>query len=378
MRKMRFYFDYNASAPMLPSAQAIYKAQCEYVGNASSPHAFGRMRRRALDEARAVFSDFFSCSPRGVIFTASATEANNLALLGFVTSHLIVSAVEHDSVWNCAKEAKKRGHKVSVIGVDGAGRLDENELAHAVSEGALVSLMAANNETGVIWQMEQFAPLIHEAGAFLHVDGVQALGRVNADVFAAADMVSVSSHKIGGALGAGALILCSKNEDFLSKCAPVIHGGGQEYGLRGGTENVSAIASFGVALKACVTLPMRDELRDQFEHELRHFFGTRLHIWGETSRRLWNTSCFGIAGWRAEEAVLALDLEGFAVSSGSACSSGHIRTSRVMRAMGADEDKAREAIRVSFGAEHRAQDIQSLCAAIKKLAPLAIESTLAI
>ena len=376
------YFDHHATAPLLPAARDALEKQLEMVGNGSSVHGFGRAKRRVLDEARRSFADFFATSSRRVIFTSSATEANNLALQGVCTPHLIVSAVEHDSVWKVAQT-----REAAVVDVTADGLLCEESLRRAMAacqgKRFLVSLMAANNETGVMWDIPSLASSIHDAGGWLHCDGVQSLGRVAARWYEGADMISVSSHKIGGAMGAGALIVLSDDAVLLEGMRPVIHGGGQEYGLRAGTENVAAIASFAAALVHCPEAWRQQSkivrLRDYFEKQLHDIFATRLTVWGAQSPRLAGVSCFSIEGWRSIEMVMALDLEGIAVSSGSACSSGQIQPSRVITAMGGTKKQASELLRVSFGAEHTKKDVDYVLKTMKRIAPpLALKHSFAL
>ena len=376
------YFDHHATAPLLPAARDALEKQLEMVGNGSSVHGFGRAKRRVLDEARRSFADFFATSSRRVIFTSSATEANNLALQGVCASHLIVSAVEHDSVWKVAQ-----AREAAVVGVTADGLLCETSLRRAMAacqgKRFLVSLMAANNETGVMWNIPSLASSIHDAGGWLHCDGVQSLGRVASRWYEGADMISVSSHKIGGAMGAGALIVLSDDAALLEGMRPVIHGGGQEHGLRAGTENVAAIASFAAALVHCPEAwrqqSQLESLRNYFEKQLHNIFATRLTVWGAQSPRLAGVSCFSIEGWRSIEMVMALDLEGIAVSSGSACSSGQIQPSRVISAMGGTKKQASELLRVSFGAEHTKKDVDYVLKTMKRIAPpLALKHSFAL
>lgn len=378
------YCDHHATAPLLAAARDALEKQLAMVGNGSSVHGFGRAKRRVLDEARQSFADFFATSSRRVIFTSSATEANNLALQGVCASHLIVSAVEHDSVW---KVAQARESDVHVVDVTADGLLCEESLRRAMAacqgKRFLVSLMAANNETGVMWNIPSLASAIHDGGGWLHCDGVQSLGRVASRWYDEADMVTVSSHKIGGAMGAGALIVLSDDAVLLEGMRPVIHGGGQEYGLRAGTENVAAIASFAAALHHCSEAwrqqSQLESLRNYFEKQLHDIFATRLTVWGARSPRLAGVSCFSIEGWRSIEMVMALDLEGIAVSSGSACSSGQIQPSRVISAMGGTKEQASEVLRVSFGAEHTKKDVDYVLKTMKRIAPpLALKHSLAL
>ncbi|MEX2298120.1 MAG: cysteine desulfurase family protein [Dongiaceae bacterium] len=358
------YLDYNATVPLRPQARAALIAALDSVGNASSIHRFGRLARRTIEDAREQLAALLKVLPRQIVFTAGATEANNGALRATGRRRILAGATEHPSVLAASPA-------VELIPVDSAGVV---ELAHltamlAVSdEPALVSIMAANNETGTIQPVADAAAIAHDAGALLHCDAVQAAGRIPLDFQALnADLMSVSSHKLGGPTGIGALVV----RDGLS-FEPLLRGGGQELGRRAGTENVAAIAGFGaaaVAASAELTSEQRRvaALRDRLESEIRAM-APSVRIFGSDAGRLPNTSCFGLAGLASDVQVIALDLAGIAVSAGAACSSGKVARSHVLGAMGVEPEAANAAIRVSLGWQSTDADVDRFLDAWRALA----------
>lgn len=370
----RAYLDWNASAPLRPQARAAAVAALDQFANPSSVHAEGRAARQVIERARGQVAALAGADPTHVIFTSGATEANVLALSPGWTrkpgeppfGRLLVSAVEHPSVHEGGRFGRDR---VTEIPVDGQGVVDLAALRTLLDGApALVSIMLANNETGVIQPVCEAAEIVHEAGGLLHVDAVQAPGRIpfNFSVLKA-DLMTLSAHKIGGPKGSGALI----RRAGLHISDPLIRGGGQERGLRGGTENVAGIAGFGAAA-AEISGSLASEtahtmhLRDRLEAGLRRITPDVL-IFGAAAERLPNTTSFTHSGLRAETAVIAFDLEGVAVSSGSACSSGKVQPSHVLAAMGVEPSLARGAIRVSTGYATKDADIERLLNAWKKL-----------
>ncbi|MEZ5669486.1 MAG: cysteine desulfurase family protein [Alphaproteobacteria bacterium] len=346
MTTSRTYLDYNASAPLRPEAEAAMAEAMAMAGNASSVHAEGRRLRALVDRARDSVADAVGARPGGVVFTAGATEANNLALGFGRERRAIVSAIEHDSVLQPASESAG----VSVAAdPDGVVDLAALERALAAADGpALVSLMLVNNETGVIQPVAEAAAICRAYGALLHCDAVQALGRMPVDMAAlGADMVSLSAHKIGGPQGVGALVLAEG-------VAPPPHtlGGGQEGGRRAGTLNAAGIAGFAAAIEAALRDAAQQERlaawRDAMEGALVAA-EPQVRVIGAGSARVAGVSCLAMPGFAAETAIMALDLAGFAVGAGSACSSGKIGRSHVLQAMGLPADVARCAIRVSGG-----------------------------
>jgi len=351
----RTYLDWNASAPLRVEARAALSGAFALTGNPSSVHHEGRAARQMVEEARGAVAALVGAEARNVIFTAGGTEANALAL---TPSHhagprrpfdrLLVSAIEHPSVLAGGRFAPAGVEKIPVdpSGVVDLGAL-ERRLEALGDQRALVSLMAANNETGVIQPVAQAAEIVHRNGGLLHVDAVQAAGRIALDIAAlGADLLTLSAHKIGGAQGAGALV---KRDESL-QIDPLIRGGGQERGSRAGTENVAAIAAFGAAAAAAnanlaAESAYMAKLRDRLEAGLR----ADAVIFGAAAARLPNTSLAAMPGARAETLVIGFDLDGVAISSGSACSSGKVAPSHVLAAMGVPAELARGAIRVSIG-----------------------------
>jgi cysteine desulfurase len=357
------YLDHNATTPVLPEAAAAMADAMAQPGNASSVHRFGRLARRKLVTARAQVAALVGAEPRQVVFTSGGTEANNMALRqdqGQGTS-LLVSAIEHDSILRPARErAAAEGVDLTLIPVDGRGVVDLDALAarlEAAPQPALVSVMLANNETGVIQPVAEAAEIAHAHGALLHCDAVQGPGKIAVDMAAlGADLLTLSAHKFGGPQGVGALVL---GPDLHARA--LLFGGGQERGFRAGTEPLPAIVGFGVAAEraAARRAAMQNAvagLRDDLERRIRAIApAARVH--GAAAPRLPNTSCIGMPGVAAETQVIGFDLAGIAVSAGSACSSGKVTPSHVLAAMGLDAAAAGAAIRVSLGSETTAADI---------------------
>ena len=357
---VRTYLDWNASAPLRPQAREAFHAALGLSGNPSSVHGEGRAARNAIEQAREQVAALAGADARNVIFTSGGTEANALALSRFVQTaddkrpfeRLLVSAIEHPSV---LAGGRFDPAKVEQVPVNADGAIDLMALARRLEalagQRVLVSLMAANNETGVIQPVREAADLVHRHGGMLHADAVQAAGRIALDIAAlGADLLTLSAHKIGGAKGAGALIKRSEGIHFAD---PLIRGGGQERGNRAGTENVAAIAAFGAAAAAMTANSATDiahmaRLRDRLESSLR-IATPEAVIFGADAARLPNTTLVAIPGAKAETLVIAFDLDGVAVSSGSACSSGKVAPSHVLAAMGVEPALARGAIRVSTG-----------------------------
>lgn len=359
----RTYLDWNASAPLRPQARDAMVAALAVTGNPSSVHAEGREARRLVTEARAALAAALGAEQRDVIFTSGGTEANATALApglrrsgGPAVTRLLVSAIEHPSVLAGGQFPAER---VARFRVNRDGVVDLADLAARLTDGppALVSLMLANNETGAIQPVAAAADLVHAAGGLLHVDAVQALGKMPISISdLKADLVTVSAHKIGGPKGVGAVIVAGE----VNWPHPLIAGGGQEQNRRAGTENVAGIAGFGAAAAAAMaSLPAETKqmgaLRERLERGLRQY--PALEVFSQAAERLPNTSLVAIPGLRAETAVIALDLAGIAVSSGSACSSGKVTRSHVLAAMGAADDLAEGAIRFSLGWDTTETDV---------------------
>ena len=322
----------------------------ERCGNPSSIHRFGRAARAAVEDARDRIASLVGASPQGVIFTSGGTEANNTALHGRV----LASAIEHDSILAI--------DGVRPVPVRPEGMVDLAALEALLAEGpALVSVMLANNETGVIQPLRDVVRLARGHGARVHCDAVQAAGKIEIDMRAlGVDMMSLSAHKLGGPQGVGALIVADDQQ-----LLPLLRGGGQERGRRPGTENVAGIIGFAAAVAAAVAeLASMDRvrmLRDTLEARVRVIAPDAV-VHGAHAERLPNTSCIGLPGARSDIQVIALDLDGIAVSAGSACSSGTVTPSHVLRAMGVGEDTAASAIRVSLGWASTADDVERFVA----------------
>jgi cysteine desulfurase len=370
----RTYLDWNATAPLRPQARDAVVAALDVPGNPSSVHAEGRTGRRLIDDARRCVAALLGAEPADVVFTSGGTEANATALCPTSNADvLLVSAIEHPSVLAGGRFGAENIVQFRV-GPDGVVDLAalERQLATLGQSGrrALVSLMHANNETGVVQPVAAAAALVHAAGGLLHVDAVQTAGRIPCGIKAlGADLLAISAHKLGGPKGVGALIRRSAAVEWP---APLIKGGGQERGSRAGTENVPAIAGFGAAAAAAVQ-DLAEQgrrlatLRDRLEAELKAAFPATV-IFGEAAERLPNTTLFALPGVKAETAVIGLDLADVAVSSGAACSSGKVAASHVLAAMGVPGPLARGAVRVSFGYMTQEADIERFLAAWRTLA----------
>jgi cysteine desulfurase len=350
----RAYFDWNATAPLREEARAAMGAALAFTGNASSVHAEGRAVRRLIEKAREQVAQLLCAGAKNVIFTSGATEANMLALTPTLEiagrkeprDRLFVSAIEHPSVRGGGRFPRE---SIETLPVTGNGVVDLAALSLAVKKAArpLVSVMLANNETGVVQPIAQIAEIVHAASGVLHVDAVQGTGKIDCDISAlGADLVSVSSHKLGGPQGAGALV----RRGDIHVGEPLMKGGGQERGQRAGTENVAAIAGFGAAAAAATRTDTERvaAMRDRLEQGLRRVTPD-VQIIGDRETRLPNTTLFAVPGVKAETAIIAFDLNGIAVSSGSACSSGKVQPSEVLAAMGVDAALARGAVRASIG-----------------------------
>ncbi len=354
------YLDHNASSPMRPQVVDAMTEVMHQAGNASSVHAFGRRHRQYVENARAEVAALAGVQADNVVFTSGGTEANNLALGAFARNPVLVSAVEHDSVLKADEDATR-------LPVDSDGVVDLTLLKRALPpNGALVSVMLANNETGVVQPVAEIVSITAAAGAIVHTDAVQAAGRIELDVPSlGVAMASLSAHKLGGPQGVGALILSTD-----IPVAAQMLGGGQERGRRAGTENTAGIVGFGVAARLArqnlTKMRAVADLRDMMEIQLRQAIPETV-VFGGRVERLPNTSCFAVPGLRSEIQIMALDIAGLAVSAGSACSSGKVSSSHVLRAMGIAESLGDCAIRVSFGPENTRDDAMRLIAVLSAL-----------
>jgi cysteine desulfurase len=373
---MHVYLDYNATAPLRPEARAAMLAALEAPGNALSVHAPGRGARGLIEKARRQVATAVGAQAGDVIFTSGGTEANTLALRGALhaasaagerITRLIISAIEHDSIraTACACGETIAGLRVLTSPVTRTGKLDLAEFKRLLDEGkgrALVSLMAANNETGVIQPVAEAAAIATAHRALIHCDAVQALGKMPVNVAAlGADYVSLSAHKLGGPQGVGALVVRQG-----APLAPQLLGGGQEFGRRAGTHNVAGVAAFGAAVEAATHALPASTARIELERRLKAASADTV-IFGETEDRLANTICIAAPSVPSENMVIALDLDGFAVSAGAACSSGKVAQSHVLTAMGVAPQLAASAIRVSFGWNTQEQELSAFADAWSRI-----------
>ena len=354
------YLDYNATAPPAPGVGEAMVRALEMGGNPSSVHQRGRNARRIVEDARARLADAVGAKPQNVIFTSGGTEANRLALSGVADRTVLASAIEHPSVM-------AYGGTMASLAVDSGGRVelaDLREKLAAQERPALVSLMYANNETGVLQPVAEAAAIAHAAGALVHCDAVQGLGKQEIDLEAlGVDMLSVSAHKIGGPAGIGALVLSPGIVLASDRAA-----GGQERGQRAGTENLAGIAGFGAALAALdgslSDQPRQLALRQLLERQLVAAGGV---VFGAASARLSNTIAVAMSGVASATQLMHFDLAGFCVSAGSACSSGKVERSHVLHAMGVADALSDCAIRISFGRDTLEGDLLGFAAAWKDL-----------
>ena len=351
MTRCETYLDWNATAPLRPEAAAAVAAALAECGNPSSVHRRGRAARQRVERAREPVAALIGAAPEGVVFTSGGTEANHLALVGAGRGVVFVSAVEHSSVLQVLPHARR-------IPVDRDGIVDLAWLDAALAAEtapALVSVMVANNETGVMQPVEDVAEVAHRRGARFHCDAVQAAGKLRLGLGQiGADFVTLSAHKLGGPTGVGALALADD-----TKIAPVIRGGGQERGLRAGTENLPGIAGFAAAAEAALAdidgYARVERLRDELESAALAAVPDAIVV-GAGVVRLPNTTALALPGMSAETQVIALDLDGVMVSAGAACSSGKVGPSHVLAAMGLAE-VAQSTIRVSLGWDTTESDI---------------------
>lgn len=364
---MRVYFDYNATTPVLPDvAQAVARATCDLFGNPSSVHHHGQQAKAAIDDARASVAELVGAEPTEIVFTGSGTEADNLAIRGLAEvldlaassagpsaasrRHLVASAIEHEAVLNTLKALARRGWRTTLLPVDGSGVVDPETLRAALTDDtALVSVMHANNEIGTVQPVAALAAIAHERGALFHTDAVQSAGKLPIDVRQlGVDLLALSAHKFNGPKGAGALWIRRG-----TRLLPILTGGKHERNRRAGTENVAALAGMGVAARfARERLPAETvrlaTLRDRLETGiLSRIDGTAVN--GARESRVPNTTNISFDRIEAESLLIALDLEGVSVSTGSACSSGTLEPSHVLRAMGLSTHRTQNSLRFSLG-----------------------------
>jgi cysteine desulfurase len=355
---MRVYFDYNATTPPSPEvAEAVARATRDLFGNPSSVHHFGQQAKAVLDEARSALAVLLNADPSEIVFTSGGTEADNFALRGAAEAmeasgrrHLVAGAIEHEAVLNTLKALARRGWKTTLVPVDQTGIVSLDRIREAVTDQtAVVSIMHANNEIGTIQPVAEIAAIAHGRGALMHTDAVQSSGKIPVDVRAlGVDLLALSAHKFNGPKGAGALFVKRG-----TRMLPILTGGKHERNRRAGTENVPALAGLGVAASQAA-VKMSGEaarvgaLRDRLEAGiLREVPGTVVN--GSREARVPNTTNISFDRIEAESLLIALDLEGVAVSTGSACSSGTLEPSHVLRAMGFPAHRTQNSLRFSLG-----------------------------
>ncbi|MCC7416934.1 MAG: cysteine desulfurase [Acidobacteria bacterium] len=365
----RIYFDYNATTPLSPGAiEAVTATMRDQFGNASSVHRFGQQAKARLDEARSEVAALAGADPSEIVFTSGGTEADNFAIRGAADAaeptgrrHLVASAIEHEAVLNTLRALARRGWAVTLLPVDQSGIVDPARLRDAItSETSLVSVMHANNEIGTIQPIAELAAIAREHGALMHTDAVQSGGKLPLDARAlGVDLLSLSAHKFNGPKGAGALFVRRG-----TRMLPILTGGKHERNRRAGTENVPAIAGMGVAAaeargKLAAESVRLAALRDRLETGvLAAVPGTAVN--GDPARRVPNTTNISFDRVEAESLLIALDLEGIAVSTGSACSSGTLEPSHVLRAMGLPPHRTQNSLRFSLGLFSTAAEVDRL------------------
>ncbi len=362
----RIYLDHNATTPVAPPvADATARALRDIFGNPSSVHAYGQEAKTALDEARSAVARLIGAEPTEIVFTSGGSESNNLAIRGVAEAaagagrhRLVAGAIEHEAVLRTLKALDRNGRTTALVGVDERGLVTPERLAEALTDDtALVSIMHANNEIGTIQSVAELAALAHERGALVHTDAVQSVGKIPVDVRGlGVDLLSLSGHKFNGPKGAGALWIRRG-----TRLHAQMTGGRQERNRRAGTENLPAIVGLGAAARRLLDTPGKGPddvtgLRDRLEAGiLAEVPGTAVN--GGKSPRVGNTSNVSFHGVEAESLLIALDLEGIAVSTGSACSSGTLEPSHVLRAMGFAPHRAQNSIRFSLGLGNTRADV---------------------
>ena len=363
----RVYLDNNATTPVLPEVlEAMRPYFGEHFGNASSIHHHGQETRAAVERARESVASLLSCRASEVVFTSGGTESDNLAIFGLAREgdHVITSTIEHHAVLNACKHLSKSpgtaGCEVTFVPVDGRGLVDPADVKRAIRPNTkLITIMLANNETGVVQPVAEIGKIAAEAGIYFHTDAVQAAGKIPIDVNKiGCDLLTISGHKIHGPQGVGALYVRKG-----TRLEPMLHGGSHERSRRAGTENVPGIVGLGRAAELAIAGFERGDdtkmaaVRDKLERELLEIEASGLN--GEGAPRVPNTTNILFDGIEGEALVIALDLKGLAVSTGAACSSGAIEPSHVLTAMGLSRDRAKASIRFSLGKQNTAEDVDS-------------------
>jgi len=373
---MRVYFDYNATTPLAPEVlEAVVRATRDQFGNASSVHHFGQQAKGLLDEARAAVALLISGDPSEVVFTSGGTESDNFALRGSAEAleptgrrHLIASAIEHEAVLNTLKALARRGWRITLLPVDQTGVVSPDRLRELMTDDtAIVSVMHANNEIGTIQPIAELARIAHERGALMHTDAVQSVGKIPVDVRAlGVDLLSLSAHKFNGPKGAGALWVKRG-----TRMQSILTGGKHERSRRAGTENVPAIAGLGVAARLAAGKMAAEDarvgaLRDRLEAGILNSVpGTVVN--GAPQLRVPNTTNISFDRVEAESLLIALDLDGIAVSTGSACSSGTLEPSHVLRAMGFAAHRTQNSLRFSLGLFSTEEEVDRVIEVLPRL-----------
>jgi len=373
---MRVYFDYNATTPLAPEvAEAVAVATRDLFGNASSVHHFGQQAKAALDEARSAIAALVHADPSEIVFTSGGTEADNFAIRGAADAlessgrrQIIASAIEHEAVLNTLKSLARRGWQTMTLPVDQTGIVSPDRLRELLTDTtALVSVMHANNEIGTIQPIAELATIAHARGALMHTDAVQTVGKIPVDVRAlGVDLLSLSAHKFNGPKGAGALWIKRG-----TRLQPILTGGKHERNRRAGTENVPAIVGMGVAARLAAAKMAAESarvaaLRDRLEDGiLRGVSGTAVN--GDPRSRVPNTTNISFDHVEAESLLIALDLDGVAVSTGSACSSGTLEPSHVLRAMGYPAGRVQSSLRFSLGLFSTAEEVDRVVTLLPRL-----------
>jgi len=373
---MRVYFDYNATTPLSPDAtEVVVRTTREVFGNASSVHLFGQQAKATLDDARSAVAALINGDPSEVVFTSGGTESDNFAIRGVAEAlealgrrHLVASAIEHEAVLNTLRAVARRGWTVTLLPVDQSGITSAAALREAITDRtAVVSVMHANNEIGTIQPIAELAAVAHERGALFHTDAVQSAGKIPIDVRAlGVDLLSLSAHKFNGPKGAGALWVKRG-----TRMLPILTGGKHERNRRAGTENVPAIAGFGTAARLAAGKLTAESvrlaaLRDRLEAGiLRSVPGTAVN--GTVRPRVPNTTNISFDRVEAESLLIALDLEGVAVSTGSACSSGTLEPSHVLKAMGLPAHRTQNSLRFSLGLYSTDEEVDFVVGVLPRL-----------